>query len=191
MGIGDHTMIHTDRLRCEPLCAHHAAVMFPILQPESLYTYLPTDPPPSLESLQERYNFLSGGKSPDGTEDWLNWILFLRENGQAIGFFQATVKLLDSCNIAYSIHPDFWRKGLAKEATNRLITHLFEEYDVPTMTAFIDTRNSASIRLMESLGFRPVKIIKEADEFKGTVSDEVVYEMLRSTWDDRNNLEDI
>jgi RimJ/RimL family protein N-acetyltransferase len=111
--------------------------MFPVLQPDALYTYLPTEPPASLELLQRRYDFLSGGKSPDRTEDWLNWILFLKEENRAIGFFQATVRPPGSCDIAYSIHPDFWRRGLVKEASFRLITHLFEVYDVPAMTAFI------------------------------------------------------
>ena len=175
-------MIETDRLNCEPLQSHHATAMFPVLQAEALYTYLPTDPPASLESLQKQYDFLSGGKSPDSTEDWLNWILFLKADNRAIGYFQATVRPQDSCDIAYSIHPDFWRRGLAKEASSRLVSHLFEAYEIQSMTAYIDTRNSASIRLVESLGFNKIKYIRAADEFKGHVSDEFVYQVLREDW---------
>jgi [ribosomal protein S5]-alanine N-acetyltransferase len=43
--------------------------------------------------------------------------------------------------------------------------------------ALLDTRNEASWRLMERLGFRRNRLIKDADQFKGASSDE--YEYLR------------
>lgn len=42
--------------------------------------------------------------------------------------------------------------------------------------AFIDTRNQPSIRLVTRLGFRQVRTIENADHFKGSSSDEVVFE---------------
>ena len=43
--------------------------------------------------------------------------------------------------------------------------------------AYIDTRNLASQRLVTRLGFVQVDEILVADEFKGEVSDEYVYEL--------------
>jgi len=41
--------------------------------------------------------------------------------------------------------------------------------------AYVDTRNKASIRLLERLGFERVDATKDADFFKGESSDEYVY----------------
>jgi [ribosomal protein S5]-alanine N-acetyltransferase len=43
--------------------------------------------------------------------------------------------------------------------------------------AWTDTRNLASHRLLEKLGFTKIEEIKNADEFKGSVSDEFVYSL--------------
>jgi len=48
---------------------------------------------------------------------------------------------------------------------------------VREVRALLDTRNDASSRLLERLGFQRVQLIKNADDFKGAPSDE--YEYLR------------
>jgi len=175
-------MIETERLQLEPITPAHAEAMFDLLSDERIYTYLPTGPPASLESLRESYEFLSRGESPDGRERWLNWILVDREGGQALGYFQATVREPESCLIAYVLGPAHWGKGHAREASAALIGHLFERYDVPAVEAYIDTRNEPSIRLVESLGLLRTRTIQDADEFKGSRSDEHVFRVSREEW---------
>jgi L-amino acid N-acyltransferase YncA len=46
----------------------------------------------------------------------------------------------------------------------------------------IDTRNVASIALVESLGFERVAFHKDADHFKGSSSGEYRYEIEESVW---------
>ena len=129
-------MIETHRLRCEPLSASHADAMYPLLKNEQIYTYLPEEPPNSVEELRSRYKFLAAGKSPDGAEHWLNWILFLRRTGEPIGFFQATVRPPD-CSFAYVLNPAFWRHGYATEASIalRLIANRAARRSAPATTS--------------------------------------------------------
>ena len=175
-------MIETERLQMEPVTPAHAEAMFDVLSDERIYTYMPTNPPASLESLRESYEFLSRGESPDGRERWLNWILVDREGGRALGYFQATVREPESCLIAYVLNPVHWGKGHAREASVALIGHLFERYDVPSVEAYIDTRNEPSIRLVESLGLVRTRTIRDADEFKGSRSDEHAFRVSRAEW---------
>jgi L-amino acid N-acyltransferase YncA len=58
------------------------------------------------------------------------------------------------------------RQGYAKEALGALLPALREVYGIGRFHAEIDTRNIASIRLVESLGFECVRRIDHADEFK-------------------------
>ncbi len=176
-------MIETERLRLEPITPSHAEAMFDVLSDERMYTYLPTDPPTSLDALRESYEFLSRGESADGRERWLNWILVSRDEDRALGYFQATVREPESCLIAYVLNPAHWGQGHAREASVALISHLFESYDIPSVEAFIDTRNGPSIRLVESLGLVRTRTIHDADEFKGSSSDEYVFHVSRGEWD--------
>lgn len=41
-------------------------------------------------------------------------------------------------DIAYILHPDYWRRGLMTEAMRVLIPHLFSQHNVPRLTAEVD-----------------------------------------------------
>jgi ribosomal-protein-alanine N-acetyltransferase len=71
----------------------------------------------------------------------------------------------------------FQRQGFAAEAVEAVLAHLKKDAGVREARALLDTRNEASWRLMERLGFRRDRTIKDADQFKGASSDE--YEYLR------------
>src|SRR5688572_14098197 len=101
--------------------------MYPVLADPRIYEHLPERPPSSVEALRARYEVLSRGRSPDGTETWLNWILRLRTTGAPIGFVQATVRRT-ACSIAYVLHPDHWGRGYATEAVRAVLPHLFATY---------------------------------------------------------------
>ena len=79
----------------------------------------------------------------------------------------------------------YQRRGFAAEACRRLLEHLVDDYQVGVVAAEIDTRNTASIALVESLGFERVGIQKGADHFKGSTSDEYRYEITDSVWTER------
>jgi [ribosomal protein S5]-alanine N-acetyltransferase len=81
-----------------------------------------------------------------------------------------------TAELAYLIFPPFWRHGFATEACTRVLAHLVADYQVRRVAAAIDTRNVASIRLVERLGFTRVALTPQADYFKGAYSDEYRYE---------------
>jgi RimJ/RimL family protein N-acetyltransferase len=169
-------MLSTRRLYLEPLKAAHAELLVDPLQHDELYRFIPTSPLP-LDQLRKRYAFLQGGQSPDGKEKWLNWVLFLRHGGLPVGTFEATVREGGDADVAYAIFPSYWRQGFAKEAAWAVIEHLRAEHGVRCFGADIDSRNAASIALVESLGFERVKLTPNADFFRGESSDEVRYEL--------------
>ncbi len=176
--------LETPRLLLEPLVADHAAALFEALQAPDLYPYIPQDPPSSLDALKIRHTALASRRSPDGQEDWLNWVLRQRESEAYVGTVQATVHADHTALLAYMIFPAFWRQGYAREGCARVLTHLFEDYRVNRVAAEIDTRNIASICLVESLGFARIATTPGADFFKGATSDEYSYELSASAFTD-------
>jgi len=69
--------LQTARLTLEPQCAVHAAAMFAVLSDPAIYEY-ENAPPASVDALRARYAFLEGRRSPDGSQQWLNWVARLR-----------------------------------------------------------------------------------------------------------------
>jgi ribosomal-protein-alanine N-acetyltransferase len=180
--VAPEARLETPRFLLEPILPVHAPMLHESLQDEKLYQFIPQDPPASLEALTDRYDFLAARRSPDGREAWLNWAV--RERDYA-GTLEATVHDDRTATVAYMVFVPYQRRGFAAEACGRLLEHLFDDYRVGVVAAEIDTRNAASIALVESLGFERVGFQKDADHFKGSTSDEYRYEIKESVWAER------
>lgn len=177
MSLGE-TVFETERLRLEPLRETHAAELFEIFSDPAMYRYVPQDPPESLEKLEARYKFLEARSSPDGDEAWLNWAARLKSDGICVGTVQVTLPRDGRAQLAYEIGAPYWRRGYATEACRRVIEALFEQ-GASEVRAELDTRNAASIALLERLGFKRGSLKKNADHFKGSESDEWTYTLPR------------
>jgi RimJ/RimL family protein N-acetyltransferase len=171
-------LLFTPRLVLDPIRSEHAAQLFTLLQDDLLYAFIPDDPPASLAALQDRYRRWERRTSADGREVWLNWAARLRESSEWIGTFQATITEDCQALLAYMIFSPYQRQGVAREGCQRVIEHLVDAHGVQVVAAVIDTRNTASIALVESLGFQLVATTNGADTFKGAVSDEYRYELI-------------
>ena len=168
-------ILTTERLLLEPLEIKHAIALFPILQAKQIYSYIPQNPPTSLEALEQRYQKLATRLSPDGQEAWLNWAVYHQERQTYIGRIEATVGTNRSCQIAYMFAPQFWGQGYATESCTKVIIELKRNYSITEIVAEVDTRNLASAKLLQRLGFTNQETRKNADFFKGSYSDEYIY----------------
>ena len=178
-GPSDPPILLTERLRLEPLQPVHASEMFELLSDPGLYQFLPTDPPPTLDALAARYERLARGTSAKGDELWLNWIVRSQADEECVGRVEVTLRRDGSAYFAYEIGAAFQRRGFATEACRRVIQALFDDYEVAKIVAEVDTRNVASIALLERLGFQRGPLRPQADFFKGAPSDEFTYTLSR------------
>ena len=172
--------LHTSRLTLEPQLAAHAAEMFVVLSDPAIYEY-ENEPPVSEEALRARYAYLEGRRSPDGTQQWLNWVVRLRASevgvarvrqgdteprnvpaGTLVGYVQATVHADARAAVAYEFASAFWHRGLAAEAARAMIDELVAQYGVQRLSAVLKARNLRSRRLLERLGFAPAAAAERA-----------------------------
>lgn len=193
--------LHTPRLVLEPLVRVHAALLYPGLRDPALYTFIPKEPPASVETLAARFERLERRASPDGSERWLNWAA-RRADAPAVGAsgagtsgadasaagatapdasayvgqLEATVSPDGTASIAYFVFASAQRTGYGAEGALAVVSFLFGE-GVSAVLAYLDTRNVASMKLVEKIGFRRDRIIEKADYFKGSSSDEYVYRL--------------
>ena len=83
--------------------------------------------------------------------------------------------------IGYILHPAYWGQGFATEACRAVIAHVFDTYDVEAITADVDPRNEASLRLRERLGFVETGRATATYEIEGEISDSVYLALARPT----------
>ena len=175
--INAEVVLETERLLLEPLQKKHAIVLFPLFQAKQIYQYIPQEPPTSVKALEQIYQRLEKRLSPNGREAWLNWAVYYKEQQAYIGRIEATVSADRSCQIAYLFSPLFWGHGYATEACQHIIANLQQNYHLIKILAEVDTRNLASRKLLQGLGFIQIETRRHADSFKGSYSDECVYQL--------------
>jgi [ribosomal protein S5]-alanine N-acetyltransferase len=166
----------TPRLLLEPLTPAHAEVLFAGLSDPALYTFIPQEPPASVDALRERYLRIQRGPQGDDPTRWLNWAVRDSATCEYSGVIEATVTPSDQAWLAYFIFTAAQGRGLAREACGAVMRHLAQAHGVQRFVAEMDTRNTASWKLVESLCLERVAEKREADFFKGSSSHEYRYE---------------
>ncbi len=144
------------RLELEPLRVEHAEEMAPVLDDPALHTFTGGEPG-SVAELRSRYERQVVGRSADGSERWLNWIVRRREDGQVIGFVQATVADHDQqlqAEVAWVIGTAYQGHGYAREAAGVMVDWL-RRSDLGPIVAHIHPDHGASGAVARSLGLSP------------------------------------
>jgi RimJ/RimL family protein N-acetyltransferase len=146
----------TRRLDLEPLRPDHARELAPVLDDPALHAF--TGGAPSTESeLRERFARQSTGRSPDGTQDWLNWVVRDRATHQAVGTLQATVSDHGrTAELAWVIATSRQGEGLATEAATA-VREALGATGVATFVAHVHPDHAASAAIARRLGLRPTE----------------------------------
>lgn len=144
--------LHCTRCTLEPQVRSHAPEMFLVLSDPAIYEYEGV-PPPSLEKLEGGLARRESRVSPDGQEQWLNWVVRL-PTGELTGYVQATVFQHGAAMIGYEFASAFWRQGIATAAVRCMLDDLRASYAVHTFAAVLKTVNFRSMGLLLKLGFR-------------------------------------
>lgn len=171
------TVLLTSRLTLEPLTVAHADVLFDGLCDPALYTFIPGDPPATLQDKRDHFARILRGPRGDPSELWRNWAVKITATGDYIGLVETSVHPGDRAHLAYFIFRTAQRTGFAKEACRAVLAHLAAVYEVKQVVTEMDTRNTASWRLVEALGFTRTGEKRDADFFKGATSHEYAYRL--------------
>jgi ribosomal-protein-alanine N-acetyltransferase len=108
-------------------------------------------------------------RADDGT--FLGWCTLVRWNPDH-----------RSASLGYCFLEAAWGHGYATEAAGALLRWAFDTLDLNRVQAEADTRNVASARVLEKLGFVREGTLREDCVVDGEVSDSWVYGLLRREW---------
>lgn len=112
----------------------------------------------------------------DAADSWLERMLELNDSkeGQQLVIEQAADKKVigtillfnydvdqSQLEVGYVLRKLSWRKGIMKEALQMIIPDLLNELKISTLVAHVEQDNSASSKLLESIGFIYRGVIEE------------------------------
>ncbi|GIH49589.1 Protein N-acetyltransferase, RimJ/RimL family [Microbispora rosea] len=154
--------ISAARLTLRPLTAQDADEMAEVLAGEELYAFIggaaPTPP-----ELRARYAALEARRSPDGRQEWLNWIIRRDTDGRAVGYVQATVADEGRrAEVAWVVGTAWQGRGYASEAAAALAGWL-RARGVARIEAHIHPDHHASMAVAGRIGLLPTDRIEDGE----------------------------
>jgi RimJ/RimL family protein N-acetyltransferase len=150
-----------ERLILEPLRPGHADEMVVVLGDERLHAHI-GGKPDDLDALRARYERMVKGPDPALGQRWLNWIIRLRAEGQAVGTVQATVIPGDEALLARVVGVPWQGRGIASEAA-AIMSEWLTAQGVADLAARIHPANAASNAVARRLGLCPTGEIVDGE----------------------------
>lgn len=117
----------------------------------------------------------------------IRWGITLKEEGEkapVIGMvgFNHWHQIDRRASIGFDLVRAFWRRGIMGEAVREILRFGFTEMDLNRIEADTSAENAASIRLLESCGFRQEGTQREQYFDEGAFHDLFLYGLLRREW---------
>ncbi|MEX0813523.1 MAG: GNAT family protein [Chitinophagales bacterium] len=122
--------------------------------------------------------------------EWVQYGIENRETKKIIGDCAIKIKQSDIriAEIGITISHTEQRKGYAKQVMIGILDFLFSIEDFHRVAERVDVKNTASIKLLESIGFRKEGHFIENIFFNGKWGSEFQYAMLRREWESKIKL---
>ncbi|WP_433796285.1 GNAT family N-acetyltransferase [Actinoplanes sp. CA-252034] len=173
--------LHTARLRLRPFDDADADALFAVHSSVSVLRYW--DAPPWTDPARaQRFIAACRQMAAEGTGARL--AVDRLSDGAFIGWCGLTRWNPDyrSAALGYCYREAAWGHGYATETAGGVLRWAFDNLDLNRVQAETDTRNVASARVLEKLGFVREGTLREDCVVNGEVSDSWVFGLLRREW---------
>ncbi|MCC3268067.1 GNAT family N-acetyltransferase [Arthrobacter gengyunqii] len=173
--------LHTERLLLRPFADSDADELFALQSNAEVLRYW--DTPPWTERSQVA-RFMTGCQTMADEGTGARVVLIRRSDGEFVGWctFNGWNPDFRSASLGYCLTEAAWGRGYATEAARALLTWAFNSLDLNRVQSETDTRNVASARVLEKLGFVREGTLREDCIVNGDVSDSWVYGLIRRDW---------
>ncbi len=165
-------MIRTPRLILRPARPSDLADVHAMLSDRRAMRYWSR---PEHETIDESRDWLAALIANDA-DDYL-----IEHQGRIIG----KAGMWRIPEVGFLLHPDFQSQGLASEAMEAVIPHLFATHALPELVAEADPRNAASLKLLSRLGFVETRRASRTMQWRDEWCDSVYFALKRDDWQRR------
>ncbi|MFD0148186.1 GNAT family N-acetyltransferase [Streptomyces sp. NPDC055721] len=170
--------LHTARLRLRPFTAADADRLFALHSSTHVMRYWDSAPWND-RARSDRFIAMCGRIADEGTGARV--AIDRASDGAFVGWCGLTGWDPDfrSASLGYCLDDAMWGHGYATEAAHAVLEWAFDTLDLNRVQAETDTRNVASARVLEKIGFVREGTLREECVVNGEVSDTWVFGLLR------------
>jgi ribosomal-protein-alanine N-acetyltransferase len=167
----------TEKLSLRQLTPEDVNELFKLRSDEKVNRFLTRNPSRTIEDAGAFINKINRGIR---NNESMYWAITLKSDNRMIG----TICLWNiqpenyRAEIGYELNPDFWGKGIMKEAIAKVIHYGFDIMKLHSLEADLDPGNFQSIMLLEKNGFIKEGHFRESTYFNGKFLDRAVYSLL-------------
>lgn len=183
MGLPTPTL-RSDRLRLRPVEDADADALYALQSDPHVLRFW--DAPPWIDrDRAAAFIARSRQMADDGTG--VRWAIDRTDAGAFIGWISLSRwnPAYRSAALGYCFGTAVWGRGYATEAARTVLRWAYDTLDLNRVQAETDTRNAASARVLEKVGFVREGTLRQDCVVDGDVSDSWVYGLLRSDWQRR------
>lgn len=174
-------VIETERLRLRMLNDTDVPALFEIFSDPEVMRYWSSAP---MRSIDEASQLLAEIGSGFRSGTLYEWGIAQRADDAVIG--TCTLFHIDSRNrraeIGYALRSSHWGRGFMIEAAGALIDFSFDKLALHRLEADVDPNNTASLVLLERLGFEREGYSRERWLIDGKAYDSILLGLLRRDW---------
>ncbi len=168
----------TKRLVLRKLNADDAHQFFNLRSNDQVMKHIGKNP---MTSMNEAHDFIKMINDLLESNSGITWAIALKEEPAnligTIGIWRL-IKEHYRGEIGYMLLPQYWRKGLTKEAILKVINYGFNELKLHSIEGHITPLNIVSAKILESTGFVREAYFKEDFFFNGKFEDTAIYSLL-------------
>ncbi|NOX30675.1 MAG: GNAT family N-acetyltransferase [Actinobacteria bacterium] len=140
--------------------------------------------PYTLERAEKRMADLVAMDGPIDDKGWSLTVVDGSEPERILGDLAVEVRWGGrSAMVGYTFHPNYWGRGYATEATQAIISYLFDSYGVSRIESSLHPDNPPSARVLEACGLVFEGLTRQSFWVGDECSDDMLYGMTRADWE--------
>ena len=176
--------LKTERLLLRRMIKDDAAEIFFLRSDAEVLKFIGKEPAQTIEEAEDFIRQIDHGIEAN---ELIMWGIAMQDEPQQLIGTICIWKIRKEhyrAETGYVLHPLYWRKGIMKEALQKVIEHGFDVMKLHSMDALVTAGNIASAAVLEATGFIREAYFREDYSFRGKFYDTVVYSRLQSMGND-------
>ena len=174
--------LETKRLLLRRMHSNDASALFKVLADDEVTEFYDDD---AFTDISQASDQIEAWENCFKNKDCIRWGITRKDEGYIIGScgYYGFHTWYRRASIGYEIARNNWRQGIMTEALSAIIDYGFGEMELNRLEAVVMPENTASIEMLEKLGFRKEGLLEEYEKWgsKGFV-DLCMFAMLRKAW---------
>src|SRR3569832_192481 len=165
--------LETARLNLRPFRHADAADLFAVFSDPDVFRYTPIG---DWKHLDEAHQRIARDIEKTASGEYIRLAVERREDSRVLGeVLLFNIVKENRAEMGYALARAAWGQGYASEALPALLDHAFGPLGLNRIEAIVDPRNTASVRVVQGLGFTHEGTQRERYVMRGETSDGALY----------------